>query len=234
MTNEDARQLILADGSPKAGELATLTGRDATTVSRWRSGKWPVPESVITFLEAWHMLSEANRKRLLDSAKTRATAGGERPAKAKPAKPAGPKVDHAPGYPFVKTDAGRAASARPGQRRDCTVRAVATAAGLTYDQAYQTLAQAGRKSSQTFNMREWEGAAAIGRVDTVTFPATKGARRMNPAEFVRQHPEGRWIVFTAKHVFAVVDGVVYDESPERADRCIYRAWKIAPATEAAA
>lgn len=54
---------------------------------------------------------------------------------------------------------------------------------------------------------------------------------MNPATFVSRFPRGRFICQAARHVFAVVDGVVIDEFENRADRCIYGAWEItAPMT----
>jgi hypothetical protein len=64
-----------------------------------------------------------------------------------------------------------------------------------------------------------------------TFPAVKGQRRMNPVTFVKQFPTGRYVVSTARHVFAVIDGVVYDLQPERDDRCIYSAWHFTKVTE---
>lgn len=49
---------------------------------------------------------------------------------------------------------------------------------------------------------------------------------MNPGKFCRQCGEGRWIAKTAGHVFAVIDGAVYDTASPRPDLCIYGAWKV--------
>jgi hypothetical protein len=49
---------------------------------------------------------------------------------------------------------------------------------------------------------------------------------MNPVTFCEQFTQGIYIARTAKHVFTVAFGVVYDTFPERDDRCIYGAWKI--------
>jgi len=125
---------------------------------------------------------------------------------------------------FVRTDAGRAGSRRARQTNDCTVRALAIARNIAYDDAYDILKAAGRKCAAKFKMTEWleDQAWAQG----VTFPAIKGEKRMNPGRFCSEHPAGAWICKAAKHVFVVRDGVVYDDYPVREDRCIYRAWKI--------
>lgn len=127
-------------------------------------------------------------------------------------------------YPWVCTDGGRASSSRPRQRNDCTVRALAIAGSLSYDDAYDLLKEAGRKCSRGFQFSAWlnrQGWAA-----RISFPAVKGQRRMNPATFVQRFPKGRFICQVAKHVFAVIDGVVFDSFENRPDRCIYAAWEI--------
>jgi len=131
---------------------------------------------------------------------------------------------HRLAYPWVCTDGGRASSSRPRQRNDCTVRALAIAGSLSYDDAYDLLKESGRKCSRGFQFSTWlnrqKWAARI------SFPAVKGQRRMNPATFVRQFPKGRFICQVAKHVFAIVDGVLLDSFENRPDRCIYAAWEI--------
>jgi len=129
-----------------------------------------------------------------------------------------------PAYPFVATDAGRSSSRRPQQKNDCTVRAIALAKSMSYDDAYDLLSDAGRKSGCRFEFSKW--IASQPWATKFSFPAVKGQRRMNPATFCRQHSVGTFIVKTAKHVFVVKDGVAYDEMPaERGDRCIYSAWE---------
>lgn len=127
-------------------------------------------------------------------------------------------------YPAILTDAGRAVSKRPRQRDDCTVRAVALARDITYDDAYDLLATAGRKCAKGFDLPTWLNHQPW--ATKISFPAIKGSPRMNPAAFVRQYPTGRYICRVAKHVFTVLDGVLYDAFENRPDRCIYRAWEI--------
>lgn len=136
-------------------------------------------------------------------------------------------------YPFVRSDAGRSASRRPKQKNDCTVRAVTLVYGIPYDDAYDRLKSAGRKSHQGYHFNEW--AALDSTIDGKklvwqSFPGVKGQKRMNPLRFCKDFPEGRFIVRTAGHVFAIIDGVGYDdEDPERDDRCIYGCWKLVDA-----
>jgi hypothetical protein len=122
---------------------------------------------------------------------------------------------------FRKDDAGRAQSRRSRQKNDCTVRAFALATGCIYDEAYDLIAAAGRQCGRGFHFRkfiEQQGFVWI------AFPAVKGERRMNPYRFAAEHPQGRFILKTAKHVFAVIDGVIHDDAPPRRDRCVYGAW----------
>jgi hypothetical protein len=130
----------------------------------------------------------------------------------------------APSYAWVKTDAGRSESQRPRQKNDCTVRALASARGLTYDEAYDELKQAGRKCGRGFAIQVWLNAQPWAL--KLPFPAVKGERRMNPVTFVAQFPLGNFICRSSKHVFAVIDGKVLDEVKIRGDRCIYTAWRV--------
>jgi hypothetical protein len=127
-------------------------------------------------------------------------------------------------YLWSFSDAGRTSSKRPRQINDCTVRALALTCSLPYDDAYDILKVAGRKSSRGFQFSSWLNAQVW--AERISFPAVKGKRRMNPASFVQQFPKGRYICQVAKHVFAVVDGLVIDSFESRPDRCIYSAWTI--------
>ena len=131
-------------------------------------------------------------------------------------------------YPFKYSDAGRSGSRRPKQSNDCTVRALAIVCGIEYDQAYDLIAAAGRKSGKGFYFREFiDSKKANGFMFTwMSFPAIKGETRMNPVKFCQRYTNGRYIIKTARNVAAVIDGVLYDVAPERSDRCVYGAWNI--------
>jgi hypothetical protein len=132
---------------------------------------------------------------------------------------------------FVQSDAGRSLSKRPKQKNDCTVRAVVEATGIAYDAAYDILKEAGRKCSTGFHFKDW---AATNPLEGFVFKwkpfqAVKGERRMNPVKFCETHPTGTYILKTAKHVFAVKNGKIYDTFCEHDERCVYGCWEVVKA-----
>lgn len=129
---------------------------------------------------------------------------------------------------FCRTDAGRAESRRPKQRNDCTVRALASVMAWPYDQAYDLVASAGRKSGKPFRLtktylpQKTLPFTAICHV----FHAKAGESRMTLGRFCAEHPDGRFIVKVAKHVVAVINGIAYDDEALDENRCVYRAWEF--------
>ena len=49
---------------------------------------------------------------------------------------------------------------------------------------------------------------------------------MYPGDFCKIFPRGRWIIKTAKHVSAVVDGTIHDTFRPDPFRCAYGAWQL--------
>ncbi len=132
-------------------------------------------------------------------------------------------------FPFVMDDAGRAQSKRPKAKNDCTVRAIALAFCLGYDDSYDLLARAGRKSGQGFEFSDWINRGEVinkRRALKRSHPAVRGETRMNPVKFCDEYSRGIYICKTAKHVFAVINGVVHDDYQTYDERCIYTSWKI--------
>lgn len=127
-------------------------------------------------------------------------------------------------YPWLKTDAGRVHSRRSKQVNDCTVRAVATALRIEYDAAYDMLAKAGRKCGQGFRLPKWLETQSWAK--KISFPAVRGERRMNPVRFSQEFGKGIYICKVARHVYAVIDGVVHDTIENNPHRCIYTAWRV--------
>src|SRR5688500_1598890 len=105
-------------------------------------------------------------------------------------------------------DAGRDKSARPKQRMDCVVWAIAIAVGREYDHVYDWLAKHGRKSGRSTPKNVWQPLLDAYRgMRKHSFPAVTGRPRMNLRRFCEQHPHGKYVVQCAKHVLAVIDGV---------------------------
>jgi len=108
---------------------------------------------------------------------------------------------------------------RGNERRDCTVRAVASAFKLSYKEAHEKMETLGRKPRRGFEFR-------IGNIQTL------GKIECRPDLCCRSvgqiWPElqmGRFIVKIPHHVFAVIDGVAHDlffkPNPKRRVKMVY-------------
>lgn len=119
----------------------------------------------------------------------------------------------------IITDGGRAESSHPQERRDCTVRALAIAARLSYDTAHAILASCGRKTKRGPKSSRYN-----------TFMARRNGRALKRSgsvgKFAELHPNGRFIIHVRGHAFALVDGVAYDTMEVSPQRHVKRAWMI--------
>jgi hypothetical protein len=118
-----------------------------------------------------------------------------------------------------------------GKNDDCTVRALATARGLSYEDAWRQLyAHQGQVRACSFRLPEWLQASPeeYGVVRRLSFPARTGKPRMTGERFCDEHPRGRFVLRMAHHVVAVVDGELLDTF-NSAWSCVYQAWEVAAA-----
>jgi hypothetical protein len=130
-------------------------------------------------------------------------------------------------YPLVLDDAGRNLSKRTGSFNDCTVRALAIVSRQPFDLVYETLAAAGRKPCEGFDIDGWivrKRRRAFGghfRRVPIFVPIKLRAAgpkwnretvhiRLTPATFTAHYPKGRYLVTTDDHVWAVVDSRHHD------------------------
>lgn len=130
-----------------------------------------------------------------------------------------------------------------GERLDCSVRAVAVAAGLPYDTVHRLFAQAGRQSCHTTRVSITEHAMVLADLRPVkVVQDVRGAwqwqqrgdgsgrctrTRTGPTlgRFVADHPAGRYVVRVNGHLLAVVEGVVHDWHA-RPRRRVLTAWRV--------
>lgn len=106
---------------------------------------------------------------------------------------------------------------RGGERRDCTVRALAAALNITYTDAHEKMASVGRKPKKGFDFRQ----GLIGHFGLECRPEFHG---LKVREVLPQIQSGRFIVKVPRHVFAVVDGAAHDNfapRPEQRVRMVY-------------
>ena len=91
------------------------------------------------------------------------------------------------------------------EKNDCTVTAYATAMGVSYEVAYLRLAEAGRQPNRMFDFRK-VGLPEVARQGE--FGNWLASYDLEAT--LTRIPIGRFIICTAKHTFAVIDGKVLD------------------------
>ena len=133
-------------------------------------------------------------------------------------------------YPLVLDDGGRNLSRRPMQINDCTVRSFAIITKLSYDEVYDTLAEAGRWSHQGFDNTKWliklKGKAFDSTFVRMNVGKTSGHPELTPDNFTEYFPRGRYLLERYNHVWAVVNGKHRDLWRVRGDEPLYGAWKL--------
>lgn len=112
-----------------------------------------------------------------------------------------------------------------GETNDCAVRSLAVAAGITYGEAYNALANVGRQPRRGVPMRLIVRALRNLQISHVVRPVGKLVRRLRRGSYTQfvvrvqyptlkqvleQYPTGSHAVATREHAFAIVDGVVHD------------------------
>lgn len=106
-------------------------------------------------------------------------------------------------------------------RADCTVRALATAAGIPYADAEAIALAAGRGLGRRFKS---ETLIAHAKRRGYIFRKVKGKPR-TVARFAKEHPAGRFYTHKSGHAFAMIDGVRSDSFPGRTGCRITGAWE---------
>lgn len=94
------------------------------------------------------------------------------------------------------------------ERADCSVRALAAAAGYPYETAAKVVAAWGRKSRASMPWSKWvPGMLRNG------FEMAPEAAGVTVETALKALPAGRYVFRVPRHVFAVVDGVAHDHKP---------------------
>lgn len=98
------------------------------------------------------------------------------------------------------------------ENKDCTVKAWAVVAGLSYEDAHNDLAEHGRKHGRPFHMRR-SLDRLLRRRDLVGYDVTvywrkQGVKTVTTA--TKLHNKGTYLVFTRGHVLAVKGGEIHD------------------------
>lgn len=93
---------------------------------------------------------------------------------------------------------------------DCTIRALTKAFNVSWDEAYDALAEHGRELGDMMHKNWVWGDLLIEKgYSRYALPNTC-PRCYTVADFAKDHPIGTYILGTGEHVVAVVDGDWYD------------------------
>lgn len=102
---------------------------------------------------------------------------------------------------------------------DCTARALSTALGIPWSEAYDMLSNSARDMGMM-----------MGSVDAVEEFLDRWFERVyiteeTVSEFIRNHPRGRFLITMPGHITALVEGVNYDTF-DPGNKHIWSAWTI--------
>jgi len=125
---------------------------------------------------------------------------------------------------MMKKDSTGYGQPRPfADKSDCSIRALMSAAGTSYEVASMTFSAQGRTmkkgTSVDVSVRVHEEVLGMKRVGL--------AEGLRLEAFLEVAKTGRFIVHKHGHAFAVVDGVVMDwDNTSRASTTLIRVWKV--------
>jgi hypothetical protein len=128
---------------------------------------------------------------------------------------------------WVKLDVGKGFRSE-NENGDCQIRALMTARGMRFDEAYDLLyALQGKYRTIGFHLHIFldKEPEAFGVKRKIPCPAIKGQDRMTAEAFAKLHPKGSFILRMAHHVAAMEDGRLFDRW-DSSQKCVYNAWEI--------
>jgi hypothetical protein len=113
-------------------------------------------------------------------------------------------------------------SADRGEHNDCSVRAFAIAACISYEESYELFAGQGRRARRG-TLDDTTRAVISTNIPTareLSQVELKGleAPRLTIPKFAEKYNKGHFIVHSRNHALAVIDGVIHD-------------WKLRPRTQ---
>lgn len=126
---------------------------------------------------------------------------------------------------WVPSDAGRPAGMK--RKKDCTVRAVASFLGLTYQDARLLVCgPTGMPGGFPLESRNWRIADAAGRQSALlVFRRVDPRMRLHRA--LQELPEtGRYILGMNRHVVAYVNGLLLDDHLNKPYALVNRIWEL--------
>lgn len=125
---------------------------------------------------------------------------------------------------FIHCDGGLSAVGLR-EKDDCVVRAVAVATSQPYERVHVMFKRAGRKDGRTFGFRVWmHGRKRINRHSVRDVRLEVGEKTVGG--LLKANLQGRFIARVRRHVFAMIDGVVFDTQVTPLGCRITHLWRV--------
>ena len=102
---------------------------------------------------------------------------------------------------------------------DCTVRALSTIEGISWDKAYEKLSYYARKMGLMMSSVEF-----IEHYLDKRYPR-KCHYDITVGQFAKDHPKGKYLVTMPGHITAIKNGVIIDTF-DCSDRMMWCSWKV--------
>ena len=106
---------------------------------------------------------------------------------------------------------------------DCTIRAISRATGRSWDETYRRLSEFARELAVMPDSVFYIDAYLAEHFDKVF--ACKQNNKMTVGEFVKQHPDGTYLITMSGHITCAIDGLIYDTF-DPSDRFIWGVYKV--------
>ena len=110
------------------------------------------------------------------------------------------------------------------ERNDCTVRTLAITTKTPYLRAFAILSNAGRKRNRGFYIQKF--LKTNKRVCGHFFKKLSFRNPITVNKFVQRYPTGTYYVLIRGHVFAIMNGTVYDTIEPKPGQRIKMAWRV--------
>lgn len=112
-----------------------------------------------------------------------------------------------------------------GERRNCTVRAFHHAFNIPYEEAYEVLKTiGGRKENKGINFEAFMKKLGWHYKGIIFKRHSMGRVSLN--KFMESDTKGTYIAKVSGHVFAIIDGVIYDTHEQSGRRQLIDLWSI--------
>lgn len=127
-------------------------------------------------------------------------------------------------FKFQLTDGGQLHTQWKRESNTCSVRAISLACNIPFHEAYAITRSAGRKPGR--RVRTFDVLNGIHKHGIQCDNQSHLYFQMTVNQLSQMLPSGRYIIRTKGHVFAVINGTIYDTYCEGKRRKVLAVWKI--------